>query len=137
MPALYFIFARIHSIICSNSNIRPLFNDRTATPCPQGHAEGVCPYGQTCIADTPCDEIRAQAETDITSITSVSTTLAPETTENMVETTAATAEVTMSVITTTTATLSSSAPNFEAEQDNTASKRFCGYDWANVVQNCL
>ncbi|KAL3799918.1 hypothetical protein HJC23_007391 [Cyclotella cryptica] len=29
-------------------------NCLTATPCPEGHAEGVCPYGMTCIADTPC-----------------------------------------------------------------------------------
>lgn len=33
-----------------------MLHDRTATPCPEGFAAGVCPDGMACIADTPCTD---------------------------------------------------------------------------------
>ena len=89
---------------------------RTATPCPQGHAEGICPYGMSCIADTPCAEVRAQEEgEEPTTSSSTSTTTS----------------------TTTTTTISTTSETTTELVDLTAAKRFCGYDWANVVSNCL
>jgi len=46
--------ARLH--ISTSSTFSVTFFLRTATPCPQGFAEGVCPYGMNCIAETPCSD---------------------------------------------------------------------------------
>lgn len=72
----------------------------------------------TCIADTPCDEVRAQESESELMPTSSST----------------------STTTSTTTTTTSSSTSSEATTefvDMAAAKRFCGYDWANVVRSCL
>ena len=80
--------------------------NRSATPCPQGYAAGICPDGMACIADTPCGDAEwlAQLEAERQQL------------------------------------LNESDGNGGATKNQfagDASKRYCGYGWDDVVQNCL
>jgi hypothetical protein len=92
---------------------------RTATPCPQGHAEGICPYGQSCIADTPCNEIRAQNEEQPGS--STTSTVLPGTTTTIVTTEMMISTLSNSPMTTEQATMMTTEPVQEVLPSQTTS----------------
>ena len=104
-------------IFCGSYQLTTWFdfvNDRTATPCPEGHAEGICPYGQSCIADTPCNEIRAQQQSGRTT-----STVLPETTTAAVTTELSSTSSSSAGTTGQASTATATQPTIEATPSQT------------------